>query len=243
MIVPHVGGGFGGKAGIHLEPLLACLSRKAGGRPVRLQATREEEFSLLPCRSALTYRIKTGVARRRQDHRPADDDVLGRGRLRRLRRQRHPRVGLLGSGSLRDSQRAVDAYTIYTNKPYGTAYRGFGHVEFFWGLERHMELVAQAIGMDSLEFRKQNLLRPGSTTLTGEIDHRAHRRPPASVWSEAAGGHRLRPADPGGGRARAAHRPQDRQGRCHAAQGAGDAVLHRPTAARGQDELRRLGRA
>ncbi|MGZ4587658.1 MAG: xanthine dehydrogenase family protein molybdopterin-binding subunit, partial [Mycobacteriaceae bacterium] len=61
VVVPHVGGGFGGKAGIHLEPLLACLSRKAGGRPVKLQATREEEFSLLPCRSALTYRIKTGV--------------------------------------------------------------------------------------------------------------------------------------------------------------------------------------
>ena len=40
---------------------LACLSRKAGGRPVKMQATREEEFSLLPCRSALTYRIKTGV--------------------------------------------------------------------------------------------------------------------------------------------------------------------------------------
>ena len=54
----------------------------------------------------------------------------------------------------------VDAYTLYTNKPYGTAYRGFGHVEFFWGLERHMELVAQTIGMDPLEFRRKNLLSP-----------------------------------------------------------------------------------
>ena len=62
----------------------------------------------------------------------------------------------------------VDAYTIYTNKPWGTAYRGFGHVEFFWGLERHMELVAEVIGMDPLEFRKKNLLKPG-------LDH-AHRR-------------------------------------------------------------------
>ncbi len=61
VIIPHVGGGFGGKAGIHLEPLVAGLSRTAAGRPVRLAATREEEFSLLPCRSALTYRIKTGV--------------------------------------------------------------------------------------------------------------------------------------------------------------------------------------
>jgi CO/xanthine dehydrogenase Mo-binding subunit len=62
----------------------------------------------------------------------------------------------------------VDAYTIYTNKPYGTAYRGFGHVEFHWGLERHMSLVAEAIGMDPVEFRRQNALKAGSTTLTGE---------------------------------------------------------------------------
>ena len=59
--IPYVGGGFGGKAGIGVEPLAAVLSRAAGGKPVKFQATREEEFSLLPCRSALTYRIKTGV--------------------------------------------------------------------------------------------------------------------------------------------------------------------------------------
>ena len=63
VVIPHVGGGFGGKAGIHIEPLTACLSKKAGGRPVKFQASREEEFSLLPCRSALTYHIKTGVSK------------------------------------------------------------------------------------------------------------------------------------------------------------------------------------
>jgi CO/xanthine dehydrogenase Mo-binding subunit len=63
VIVPYVGGPFGGKAGIHLKPLAATLSRAAGGRAVRIQATREEEFSLLPCRSGLVYRIKTGVRR------------------------------------------------------------------------------------------------------------------------------------------------------------------------------------
>ncbi|HNV70710.1 MAG TPA: molybdopterin-dependent oxidoreductase, partial [Candidatus Ozemobacteraceae bacterium] len=59
--IPYVGGGFGGKAGIHLEPLVCCLSRKAGGRPVKMVATREEEFSMLPCRSGLVYKIKTGI--------------------------------------------------------------------------------------------------------------------------------------------------------------------------------------
>jgi len=41
-------------------------------------------------------------------------------------------------------------------------------VEFHWAIERHMELIATAIGMDPLEFRLKNLLRPGSITLTGD---------------------------------------------------------------------------
>ena len=168
VVIPHVGGAFGGKAGIHLEPLLACLSRKAGGRPVKFQATREEEFSLLPCRSALTYRIKTGVG--------ADGRITAQKLLMYWDAGAYAdyavnvtRASAYSAGGPYDIPNAwVDAYTIYTNKPWGTAYRGFGHVEFFWGLERHMELVAQVIGMDPLEFRKKNLLKPGSTTLTGE---------------------------------------------------------------------------
>ena len=168
VVIPHVGGGFGGKAGIHLEPLLACLSRKAKGRPVKLQASREEEFSLLPCRSALTYRIKTGVA--------ADGKITAQHLTMYWDAGAYAdyavnvtRASAYSAGGPYDIPNAwVDAYTIYTNKPWGTAYRGFGHVEFFWGLERHMELVAEVIGMDPLEFRRKNLLRSGSTTLTGE---------------------------------------------------------------------------
>jgi CO/xanthine dehydrogenase Mo-binding subunit len=168
VIVPHVGGGFGGKAGIHLEPMLACLSRKAGGRPVKLQASREEEFSLLPCRSALTYRIKTGIA--------ADGKIVAQkmtmywdaGAYADYAVNVTRASGYSAAGPYEIPNAWIDAYTIYTNKPYGTAYRGFGHVEFFWGLERHMDLIANVIGMDRLEFRKKNLLKPGSITITGE---------------------------------------------------------------------------
>ena len=168
VVIPNVGGGFGGKAGIHLEPLVACLSRKAGGRPVKFQATREQEFSLLPCRSALTYRIKTGVL--------ADGRIVAQkmemfwdaGAYADYAVNVTRATGYSAGGPYEIPNAWVDAYTVYTNKPYGTAYRGFGHVEFFWGLERHMELVAQTIGMDPLEFRRKNLLKPGSLTLTGE---------------------------------------------------------------------------
>ena len=189
VVVPHVGGGFGGKAGIHLEPLAACLSRKAGGRPVRLQATREEEFNLLPCRSALTYRIKTGVR--------ADGTITAQqmtmywdaGAYADYAVNVTRASGYSASGPYEIPNAQVDAYTIYTNKPYGTAYRGFGHVEFFWGLERHMELVAQAIGMDPLEFRRRNLLRPGSVTMTGEriTEHTGDPRACLDAVAEAIG--------------------------------------------------------
>jgi CO/xanthine dehydrogenase Mo-binding subunit len=173
VLVPHVGGGFGGKAGIHLEPLVACLSRKAGGRPVKLQASREEEFSLLPCRSALTYRIKTGVS--------AEGKILAQrmwmywdaGAYADYAVNVTRASGYSAAGPYEIPNAWVDAYTVYTNKPYGTAYRGFGHVEFHWGVERHMDLVARSIGMDPLEFRLKNALRPGSVSLTGEkiTDH------------------------------------------------------------------------
>jgi CO/xanthine dehydrogenase Mo-binding subunit len=166
--VPYVGGGFGGKAGIGVEPLCAVLSRKAGGKPVKFQATREEEFSLLPCRSALTYRIKTGVT--------AEGKILAQkmtlywdsGAYADYAVNVTRASSYSASGPYEIPNAWIDAYSLYTNKPYGTAYRGFGHVEFHWAVERHMELIATAIGMDPLEFRLKNLLKPGSISLTGE---------------------------------------------------------------------------
>lgn len=197
VVVPHVGGGFGGKAGIHLEPLVACLSRKAGGRPVRLQATREEEFSLLPCRSALTYRIKTGV---RSDGTITAQQMTmywDAGAYADYAVNVTRASGYSAAGPYEIPNASVDAYAIYTNKPYGTAYRGFGHVEFFWGLERHMELVARAIGMDPLEFRRRNLLEPGSLTMTGEriTEHTGDPRACLDAVAEAIDYGRLTPEE------------------------------------------------
>jgi CO/xanthine dehydrogenase Mo-binding subunit len=166
--IPYVGGGFGGKAGIGVEPLCAVLSRKANGKPVKFQASREEEFSLLPCRSALTYRMKTGIS--------SEGTILAQhmtmywdsGAYADYAVNVTRASGFSASGPYEIPNAWVDAYTIYTNKPYGTAYRGFGHVEFHWAVERHMELIAAAIGMDPLEFRLKNALRPGSHTMTGE---------------------------------------------------------------------------
>lgn len=197
VVVPTVGGGFGGKAGIHLEPLVACLSRKAGGRPVKLQATREEEFSLLPCRSALTYRIKTGLKTDGSITAQKMEMFWDAGAYADYAVNVTRASGYSAAGPYEIPNASVDAYTIYTNKPYGTAYRGFGHVEFFWGLERHMELCAQAIGMDGQAFRDRNLLRPGSVTITGETitEHTGNPRKCLAEVAKAIDYGRLTPAE------------------------------------------------
>lgn len=169
VVVPYVGGGFGGKAGIHLEALVALLSKAAKGKPVKLSPTREEEISTLPCRQGLVARIKTGV---KFDGKIVAEEIeylwdagayadygvnIGRA------------AGYSAAGPYEIDNIKVDSYTIYTNHIFGTAYRGFGHAEFFWAIERQRELIARELKMDSFEFRMKNLLRPGSETITGEI--------------------------------------------------------------------------
>jgi len=175
--IPYVGGGFGGKAGIHLEPLVYCLSKAAGGRPVKITATREEEFNTLPSRQGLHSTIRTGVTKDgritaldltyRWDAGAYADYGVNVGRA----------AAYSGAGPYVVPNCKLDSFVVYTNKIFGTAYRGFGHLEVLWGIERNMDLVARALGLDPVEFRRKNLLRPGETTITGEKFTAGHGRP------------------------------------------------------------------
>ncbi|MFH1221080.1 MAG: xanthine dehydrogenase family protein molybdopterin-binding subunit [Candidatus Eisenbacteria bacterium] len=168
VMVPNVGGAFGGKAGIHLEPLVVMLSKFAGFRPVRLVATRTEEFITLPCRQGLHSRIKTGVTREGRIVAEEIEYVWDAGAYADYGVNIGRASGYSGAGPYDIDNVKIDSLTVYTTKPFGTAYRGFGHVEMFWAIESQMDMVARDLGMDPLEFRMINLLRPGSTTITGE---------------------------------------------------------------------------
>jgi CO/xanthine dehydrogenase Mo-binding subunit/aerobic-type carbon monoxide dehydrogenase small subunit (CoxS/CutS family) len=167
--VPYVGGGFGGKAGIALEPIVYCLSKAAGCLPVKLTATREEEFNTLPCRQGLKSIIKTGVNKDGKlqalkctylwDAGAYADYGVNVGRA----------AAYSGAGPYMLPNCWIDSKVVYTNKVFGTAYRGFGHLEVMWGIERNMDLIAHELGIDPLEFRKKNLLKPGDHTITGEL--------------------------------------------------------------------------
>ncbi len=168
VVVPYLGGGFGGKAGLHWEPLVVLLSKKAGGRPVRLVMTREEQFNTTAVRQGFYARVKTGVKR---DGRIVAEEILylwDAGAYADYGVNITRAAGYSCTGPYEIPNVKGDSITVYTNHPYGTAYRGFGHPEFHFAIERQMDLVAQAIGMDPVEFRLKNAALPGCITATGE---------------------------------------------------------------------------
>jgi CO/xanthine dehydrogenase Mo-binding subunit len=168
VIVPYVGGGFGGKAGIHLEPLVGCLSRLAGGRPVKLIATRKEEYNTLPCRCGLRYKIKTGLKSNGKIVAQKLTLLWSAGAYADYAVNVTRASGYSAGGPYYYPNISTDSYSIYTNMVFGTAYRGFGHVELFWGLESQMDYCARQLGIDPYDFRMMNLLKSGDITPTGE---------------------------------------------------------------------------
>ncbi len=175
--IPYVGGGFGGKAGIHLEPLAYCLSRKCGGRPVKLAASREQEFNTLPSRQGLKTRIKTGVKLDGTITALEVTYVWDAGAYADYGVNIGRAAATGGAGPYSIANCRVDSYVVYTNKIYGTAFRGFGHLEVLWGVERNLDMIAHALQIDPYTIRMKNVLRAGATTITGEKVTPNHGRP------------------------------------------------------------------
>ncbi|MHA1974649.1 MAG: xanthine dehydrogenase family protein molybdopterin-binding subunit [Candidatus Hodarchaeales archaeon] len=160
---PYLGGGFGGKAGLNFEPLVVLLSRKAGYKPVKLQLTREENFFSAPIRVGMVANIKTGFKKNGRivaqeieyiwDSGACADYAVNVGRA----------AGYVAIGPYDIDNIKSDSYTVYTNKPYATAFRGFGHMELLWAIERQNDAIAHQLSMDPVEFRKINTLKPGKS--------------------------------------------------------------------------------
>jgi len=167
--VPYVGGGFGGKSGIHLEPLVGMLSKKAGGRPVKLIPTREEECATLPCRQGLVAKIKTGATKDGKIIAEEAEYLWDGGAYADYGVNISRAGATTGCGPYHIENVKIDSVTVYTNHVFGTAYRGFGHPEVFFAVERQRDLIAEALGMDPVALRLKNLLTPGDETITGEL--------------------------------------------------------------------------
>src|SRR5207244_1538644 len=165
--VPYLGGGFGSKLYIKMEALATALSMIAR-RPVKVALTMEEQFYTIT-RHPSTFRIKTGV------------DAEGRITARKCEVYWNggayadvgPRVtqksGFTASGPYDIENVHVDSYALYTNVTPAGALRGFGIPQLVWSYESHTDMMARALKIDPVEFRRKNLLRVGRPHATGTI--------------------------------------------------------------------------
>jgi carbon-monoxide dehydrogenase large subunit len=171
VIVPYVGGSFGGKGGLKLEPIAIVLARMAQGRPVRVMATREEVFSATVVRHATVVTIKTGVT--------ADGHLLAREVIGYWNTgayaEKGPTVSLQGTiaaaGPYRIPNIHLVGYCVYTNMVPAGAYRGYGTPQVTWAYESQMDMIAERLKLDPLELRLKNVVHEGDTLPTGQPAH------------------------------------------------------------------------
>ncbi len=167
VIKPRIGGGFGGKQEVLMEDVAAHLTI-ATGRPVLYEYSREEEFIAARSRHPMKVWLKTGVKRdgtmtANEMRVLSDTGAYGCHALTVTGNTGHKAMALyVGDGEYRKAPNIrFYADVVYTNTPPAGAYRGYGVPQGFWPLERHMEKIARALGLDPLEFRLKNALRPG----------------------------------------------------------------------------------
>ncbi len=181
VIAPPVGGGFGGKAGIQLEPLAYLLSKALGGRAVRLVNSREADLISSPGRPGLEARVAL-AADAEGNLRGADIELLfDSGGYADYAVNVSRAAGYACTGPYRVNAVKADSLCVYTNHPFATAYRGFGHIELSFATERAMDLLAAKLKMDPAELRLRNAIRAGDTVPTGAVLDRSTGDLPACI--------------------------------------------------------------
>lgn len=168
VIVPGVGGGFGGKLRVGVEHFAALLAKKSG-RPVKIMTTGEEELTAAYPRQGTLIELKTGVTRdgritARQGRIYFDTGAFaGSG----------PGVASVATmvlaGPYRTPNLLLEGYAVYTNKTNCGSYRAPSGPQANFAVESQMDIIADALGIDPLELRVRNIVREGDEGPTGQV--------------------------------------------------------------------------
>jgi len=169
VIVPHLGGGFGGKCGFHYEAHVAALSR-AARRPVKLVFSRHEEF-LAPDRrrEGMSVELTTGLRR--------DGTIVAR-RARLLLDggaymadgEFFPQMAAMhAAGPYKIDHVELEASLVYTNRQPSGSVRAPTAPQACWAVETHTDELAAMVGMDPVEFRRLNAVDEGDEGVSGQI--------------------------------------------------------------------------
>ena len=158
---PRIGAGFGSKQAMVIEPITLALAM-ATDRPVIYETTRQEQFHAMRSRHPMRIRMKTAV----------DEE----GTLEAMEMDVLSNTGAYGPHGMTVAGNAgtkplplypnvpnvrFAADIVHTNLPIAAAQRGYGAPQGHFAAEAHMDEVAREIGMDPLEFRRQNMVEEG----------------------------------------------------------------------------------
>jgi CO/xanthine dehydrogenase Mo-binding subunit len=166
VIVPPVGGGYGGKNHARVEPIVALLARKAR-RPVQWILTRDEVF-LTGRRFGALIKIKTGFKHDGRLWARKVEAWYDMGAYALSGPANTKNACIIAGGPYNIPHRDYTTYAVYTNLPPAGPYRGVGASHVCWAYESEMDEIARRVGMDPLELRLKNLLKEGDLFITGE---------------------------------------------------------------------------
>ncbi len=165
--VPFVGGGYGSKIYVKLEALVTALSLLAR-RPVKIALTMEEQFYQIT-KHPSTLRIKTGLDKDAHITVRKCEVFWNGGAYADIGPRVTQKSGFVAAGPYDIENVWIDSYALYTHATPSGALRGFGLPQLAWAYESHTDMVARAIKLDPIAFRRRNLLREGRPHASGTV--------------------------------------------------------------------------
>lgn len=198
VIHPAIGGAFGGREDISVQIVLALaalrLHERGINRPVKIIWTREESIIGHSKRHPYYFKMKWGATKEGKIVAAQSEVISDTGAYMYTSNKVLGNTTLMVSGPYEIPHVKVDTFSAYTNHIPTGAMRGFGAPQGAFAAETMVNKLAEAIGMDAVEFRMRNILHEGSlmsvqTPLTGNatIDKVTERCAVEGGWQQLDG--------------------------------------------------------
>jgi xanthine dehydrogenase molybdenum-binding subunit len=166
-VIPmEIGGGFGGKVGVYLEPVVVLLSRKSGYHPVKMTMSRSDVLAATGPTSGSYIKLKMGA--------DANGKITAAQATLIYEAGAYPGSPVGGGMGVifapyRIENAQVDGYDVLVNKPRTAAYRAPGGSNAVFACETVIDELCEKLGMDPIEFRRLNGVKEGDRRVGGPL--------------------------------------------------------------------------
>lgn len=167
VIQPYIGGAFGRGMDLYPVDVITGLLSLKTGRPVKIQFSREEDLSFSPTRQPAIIKLKTAASTVGKLLARKVEVFLDVGAYVSWGAFDARVMMATTSGQYRVDNVQFDAWPVYTNNPSSGTMRGAGNPQINFAIESQMDILAEKLGIDPVEFRLKNVNHPGDTTPQG----------------------------------------------------------------------------